>query len=94
MYYNRNTTRQRVIIMLSVRLPKQTEDELEALSKKLNTTKTELVKQAVTEYMQKISASPYETGKDLFGSDDSKIAEGSVKYKQNIRSYIHEKHSN
>ncbi len=80
--------------MLTVRLPKQTEDKLEALSKQLNTTKSELVKQAISEYMQKISDSPYEAGKDLFGSDDSKILDGSVKYKQNIRSYIHEKHSN
>lgn len=80
--------------MLTVRLPKQTEEKLEALSKQLNTTKSELVKQAITEYMQKINDNPYETGKDLFGSDDSKVADGSVKYKQNIRSYIHEKHSN
>ncbi len=80
--------------MLTVRLPKETEEKLEALSRQLNTTKSDLVKLAINEYMQKISDNPYETGKDLFGSDDSKVADGSVKYKQNIRSYIHEKHSN
>mgnify|MGYP005869088369 CR=1 FL=1 len=79
--------------MLTVRLPKYLEQELDMISKQKRETKTEIVKQALIEYIKIHSKTPYEAGKDLFGCDDSHIADGSVKYKQNVRRRIHEKHS-
>ena len=80
--------------MLTVRLPKEIEAQLEGLSKKQKTTKSEIAKKAIAEYINKNYNNPYETGKDLFGSDPSEITGGSTGYKERFRSYIHEKHSN
>ncbi len=79
--------------MLTVRLPKETEEQLDNLAKQYNVTKSELVKKAIAEYLFKFYKNPYETGKDLFGSDDSEIEDGSSTYKERVRSYIDEKHS-
>ncbi len=79
--------------MLTVRLPKEIEKELEDLALQRKVTKTEIVKEALTEYIKKNSSSPYEAGKDLFGCDDTGIANGSTSYKENYRRHIHEKHT-
>ncbi|HHY23779.1 MAG TPA: CopG family transcriptional regulator [Clostridiaceae bacterium] len=79
--------------MLTVRLPESLERELEILSIQKQTTKTDIVKEALIEYMRIHSKTSYEAGKDLFGCDDSPINDGSLNYKQNIRRRIHEKHS-
>lgn len=79
--------------MLTVRLPKSLERELDILSEQQQVTKSEIVKQAILEYVKANSKTPYEAGKDLFGCDDSCITDGSTTYKQKIRRHIHEKHS-
>jgi len=79
--------------VLTVRLPKETEEQLNNLAKQYNLTKTELVKKAISEYLSKFYKNPYETGKDLFGSDESEIEDGSSTYKERVRSYLGEKHS-
>ncbi len=76
--------------MLTVRLPKEIEEQLEGLSKQHKTTKSEIVKKAITEYIAKNYSNPYETGKDLFGTDDTDIRDGSTNYKNRFRSFIHE----
>jgi len=79
--------------MLNVRINKELEKALENLASTRNVTKSEIVKEALTEYIKTQSSTPYEAGKDLFGSDLSGIKDGSVKYKENIRRKISEKHS-
>ncbi len=79
--------------MLNVRLPENIEKDLENLALQRKVTKTEIVKEALTEYIKKNSSNPYEAGKDLFGCDDSRIANGSTSYKENFRRHIHEKHT-
>ncbi len=79
--------------MLTVRIPKKMEREIDILSKQRNVTKSEIVKEAISAYIKNLSQSPYETGKDLFGCDDSNIVDGSTSYKQNVRRFVHEKHS-
>ncbi len=68
--------------MLRIRLPKEIEEQLDGLSKQQKTTKSEVAKKAITEYIAKTYSNPYETGKDLFGSDDSDICDGSISYKK------------
>ncbi len=79
--------------MLNVRINKELEKALENLASTRNVTKSEIVKEALTEYVKTKSSSPYETGKDLFGSDQSNVYEGSVNYKDNIRRNISENYS-
>lgn len=79
--------------MLTVRLPEDLEHELDVISKRRRITKSELVKKAILEFLNANGQTPYESGKDLFGCDDSIISNGSKTYKQNVRRRIHEKHS-
>ncbi len=79
--------------MLNVRINKELEEALENIASTRNVTKSEIVKEALTEYIKTQSSSPFEAGKDLFGSDQSDIHDGSVKYKNNVRRNISEKHS-
>lgn len=79
--------------MLTVRLPKEIEEQLEGLSRQHKTTKSEIAKKAIAEYIAKNYSNPYETGKDLFGSDETDIRDGSTNFKTRFRSFIHEKHS-
>lgn len=79
--------------MLTVRLPEDLERELDIMSEQQRITKSEIVKEAIIEYIKVNGKTPYESGKDLFGCDDSNIADGSGTYKQNNRRRIHEKHS-
>lgn len=79
--------------MLTVRISKKMERELDLLSQQLQVTKSEIVKKAITEYIRSAGNNPYETGKDLFGCDHSNIADGSTRYKLNVGKRIHEKHS-
>ncbi|MDW7650362.1 MAG: ribbon-helix-helix domain-containing protein [Bacillota bacterium] len=79
--------------MLTVRLSEEMEKQLNELARKLKLNKSEVVKEAISLYIKQNSQSPYETGKDLFGCDNSEITDGSTKYKDNVRRKIHEKHS-
>lgn len=79
--------------MLTVRLPETVDKELAGLARQMKVTKTEIVKEALTDYFKKHGSRPYETGKDLFGCDDSNITNGSTSYKERFVKDIHEKHS-
>ncbi len=79
--------------MLTVRLPEMIDKELADLAKQMKVTKTEIVKDALTDYFMKRGSRPYEAGKDLFGCDDSDIADGSSGYKERFVRNIHEKHT-
>jgi len=62
--------------MISIRLPENLEEELNKLVKSENTTKTEIVKNALNLYIENIkiqkAKTPYELGKEFFGKYESK----------------------
>jgi hypothetical protein len=79
--------------MISVRLNEEILKKISALMKIKQTTRTEVIKQAINEYYDRHSQdlSPFELGKDLFG----KYGAGetlSVDYKKKIKERIDEKH--
>ena len=82
--------------MLSVRLPKELEEKIELLSEQENTTKSDIVKQALENYIDKKEkqAQPYDLGKKLFGKFGSGKGDLSTSYKQEVRKKINEKISN
>lgn len=65
--------------MLSIRLDKKTENQLEYTSQRLGISKSELVRESLVEYLIKLEqSSAWEIGKDLFGkhkSGDGKLSE-------------------
>ena len=80
--------------MISVRLNEEILKKISALMKIKQTTRTEVIKQAINEYYDRHSQdlSPFELGKDLFG----KYGAGetlSVDYKKKIKEKINEKHN-
>jgi len=81
--------------MRSVRLPDKIEKELENLSSQKNVSRSEIIKEALTEYIarEKISNSPYESGKDYFGKRGSGDRDRSTRYKSKIKEKIREKQS-
>lgn len=80
--------------MLTVRLSAHVQKELDELCERKNCTKSDIVKQAVEDYLQKErSASAYELGKDLFGQEGSGVKEASVNYKKRLKQKLNEKHS-
>ncbi len=81
--------------MVTIRLPDEMEAQLEVLTNLDNTTKTEVIRTALSEYIEKhlLEKSSYELGKDLFGKYSSDESDRSVSYKERIRKIIHEKYS-
>lgn len=79
--------------MISVRLPKELEESLEELAEYTHKTKTDIVKEAVTQYIidTKSKLSPYEIGKDLFGQHASGESNRSTTYKTKIKEKLGEK---
>lgn len=61
--------------MLSIRLPKNLEKDLNSLAKAEGATKTEIVKNALLMYIENLNIkkaqTPYDLGKDLFGKYSS-----------------------
>ncbi|MCK8825502.1 ribbon-helix-helix protein, CopG family [Fuchsiella alkaliacetigena] len=82
--------------MLSVRLPEELEEKLNILSEQEGTTKTDIVKEALRNYIEEKEKQthPYELGEDLFGKHGSGKGDLSTTYKQKVRSKINEKTSN
>jgi len=83
-----------VMFMLTVRLSKDLEHEIDIMSQQQRVTKSEIVKNAIIAYIKSNGKTPYDAGMDLFGCDDGNISDGSTRYKENIRRHIHEKYSN
>ena len=81
--------------MKSVRLPKELEEQLEALSNKTEKSHSVIIREALVEYIakEKSHSKPFETGKDLFGKHSSDDGDRSVTYKFRIKEKIRDKHS-
>ncbi len=81
--------------MRSVRLSEEMEKELEKLSNQKNVSKSDIVKEALVEYIAKEKGynRPYETGRGYFGKYGSGESDRSVTYKSRIKSKIREKSS-
>jgi len=82
--------------MIAVRLPQELENRLNILSKSLNKTKTDVVKEALLLYFktqEQNPKSPYELGKELFGKYSSNEKDLSTTYKKRIKEKINAKYS-
>jgi len=83
--------------MLAVRLSENLEHSLNTYAHKINKTKTDIVKEALTLYLdQNKGQTPqtsYEMGKDLFGRFSSGRDDLSSTYKQTLKEKLHAKHA-
>ena len=83
--------------MLAVRLFENLEHDLSGYAQKTNKTKTDIVKEALTlylnEHQNQTSSTPYEVGKDLFGRFSSGRDDLSSTYKQVLKEKFHAKHT-
>ena len=81
--------------MLNVRINKDLEKKLTDYSERMQQTKSEVVKEALVEYLSKtkIEQTPFELGTDLFGQAGSGKADASTTYKAALKKKIHEKHA-
>jgi predicted DNA-binding protein len=84
-----------VITLFSVRLPEDLEKRINALSKKSNVNKSDIVREALQEYLGKEEQKemPYELGEDLFGCYGSGDGTLSVNYKQKLKEKLREKNT-
>ncbi|RLA76509.1 MAG: CopG family transcriptional regulator [Epsilonproteobacteria bacterium] len=84
--------------MLSVRLGDLLEKELTIVSHISHKTKTDIIKEALSHYFNTLKAkekiTPYELGKDLFGTAGSSDGELSVNYKNRYKKMLDEKYNN
>ncbi|SFP42959.1 ribbon-helix-helix protein, CopG family [Hydrogenimonas thermophila] len=82
--------------MLSVRLPKDIEQELANVARLEQTTKTEIVREAILFFLENLKEkrknTPYTLGKDLFGVYDGD-SDLSSNYKQKLDEILNEKHN-
>lgn len=81
--------------MRSVRLSDDLERELESLSNQKKVSKSEIVKEALVEYIAKEKKynRPYESGQNYFGKYGSEETDRSATYKSRIKEKIREKKS-
>ena len=81
--------------MFSIRLPDDLKSRLEALAEKRKVTKSDIVKEAIQEYLerQEDKTDPYRLGEDLFGKHGSGAGNLSQEYKYKVREKIHEKNA-
>ena len=82
--------------MLSVRLPKDIEQELATVANLEQTTKTKIVRDAIQFFLKNLKEkrknTPYTLGKDLFGVYDGDT-DLSENYKQRLDEILNEKHN-
>ncbi|MGB3589255.1 MAG: hypothetical protein WBA23_22110 [Tunicatimonas sp.] len=81
--------------MLTVRLSNKTEKELREFCEQQQKTKSQVVKEALTLYLQQVptTASPYGLGKDLFGLESSDRTDNSARYKSRVKGKLNEKYA-
>ena len=81
--------------MLTVRLPLQTEKELNDFCERRRMTKSQAVKEALAIYMKQNAnaSSPYELGADLFGQEGSDQTDTSTTYKKRLKEILNEKYT-
>jgi len=82
--------------MISIRLSKDLESKIDKLSKQENTTKSDIIKEALEKYIteEEYKMKPYLLGKDLFGRYGSGKGDLSKTYKTKLKDKIGEKISN
>jgi predicted DNA-binding protein len=80
--------------MLNVRIDAELEERLSELSRNQSITKTEIVKEALQEYLnkQKPTESAYALGKDFFGGVSGGSPKGSKQYKKYLKDKLHGKY--
>ena len=80
--------------MMTVRLPEELEREVARIASTENRTKTDVVREALAEYIGHRAArkSAYELGEDLFGVYGSGEGSRSQTYKQRLKEGLHAKH--
>jgi len=78
--------------MFSVRLDDELDKKIRALSKKTKATKSEIVREALTEYLEAREAEdkPFDLGQDLFGRFGSGKGDLSTTYKKRIKEKLNE----
>ena len=81
--------------MTTIRLPEETEQELERLARQKNVSRSHIIKEALAAYMEKENKynTPFETGSRLFGRYASGETTRSQTYKTRIREKLREKHT-
>ncbi len=81
--------------MFSVRLPEDLENRVNALSKKSNVNKSDIIREALQEYLVKEEQKeiPYALGEDLFGCYGSGDGNLSVNYKQKLKEKLRAKNT-
>lgn len=80
--------------MLTTRLTSAEEKKLTEYCKKNGLSKTEVVKEALAQYLTKKSeVSAFKSGQDLFGAASSKETDRSTTYKKRLKKMLNEKHS-
>ncbi len=79
--------------MLSVRLPKDLEYEVDRLANQENPTKTQIICKALEQYVnsKRNQQSSFELGEELFGKYGSGEGNRSVDYKRMLKEKIREK---
>ena len=84
--------------MISVRLDKQLERQLEKISKEKSTSKSQIIKESLIYYFNMLKQeqkqkSPYELGREFFGKYSSGKGDLSTTYKQKLKDKINAKNS-
>jgi hypothetical protein len=80
--------------MLTTRLTSSEEKKLEEYCEQNGLSKSQVVKEALAQYLAKKSiVSAYESGQDLFGPASSNKTDRSSTYKKRLRKMLDEKHS-
>ena len=78
--------------MFSVRLDDELDKKIQAFSEKTKATKSEIVREALTEYLEAREAEdkPFDLGQDLFGRFGSGKGDLSTTYKKRIKEKLNE----
>ncbi len=81
--------------MLALRLPFELEEKLEEVSNFQNKTKSELLRNALEEYLAKLDNknNAFELGKEFFGKHGSGVLDNSVNYKKKLKERLGAKRS-
>lgn len=79
--------------MRSIRLSEEVEKDLENLADQKKVSRSDIVKEALVEYMAKEKKynQPYELGERYFGKHGSGDSDRSVTYKSRIKSKLRDK---
>lgn len=81
--------------MRSIRLSEEMEKDLEAIADQKKTSRSNIVKEALVEYMEKEKKynQPYELGERYFGKFGSGESSRSKTYKSKIKDKLRDKHA-